>query len=192
MNLANKLTLVRIILIPFFIISFYVPTLLYQTVTIQDYQIPYANLVALGIFLLAAITDFIDGYVARRFNMITDLGKFIDPLADKLLVAAALLMLLDLSLIPAWAVFIILAREFIVTGFRMVASAKGRVIAAGQLGKLKTVVQFVMIANLLLLNYPFERYNVPLDQILVALAIILTIASGVEYIYHDIDLLKEN
>ena len=192
MNLANRLTVLRIVLIPFFIISFYVPTLMYNSLTISEYKIPYANLLGLLIFLLAAITDFIDGYIARKYNMITDLGKFMDPLADKLLVTAALLILLENALIPAWVVIIILAREFIVTGFRMVASSKGRVIAAGWLGKAKTVVQFIMVADLLLLNYPFELWNLPVDQILITLAVLLTIGSGVEYIYKDIDVLKEN
>ncbi len=191
MNLANKLTLLRVMLIPFFIISFYVPTLSYNSYSFNHYQIPYANLLALVIFLLAAVTDFIDGYIARKYNMITDLGKFMDPLADKLLVTAALLMLLENTLIPAWVVFVILAREFIVTGFRMIASSKGKVIAAGWLGKAKTVVQFVMIAVLLLLNYPFESLGLPVDELLIGSAVLLTVASGIEYIYKNMDVLKE-
>nr|MDE5977158.1 CDP-diacylglycerol--glycerol-3-phosphate 3-phosphatidyltransferase [Turicibacter sp.] len=182
MNLANKLTLLRVILIPFFIVCFYIPNLVINTVSLNYYLIPYANLLAVLIFLLAAITDFIDGYVARKYNMITDFGKFMDPLADKLLVTAALLILLENGLISAWVVFIILAREFIVTGFRTIAASKGVVIAAGWLGKIKTVVQFAMITLLLLLNYPFEVFNWPVDQILIALAVVLTVASGIEYI----------
>ncbi|HAX73407.1 MAG TPA: CDP-diacylglycerol--glycerol-3-phosphate 3-phosphatidyltransferase [Firmicutes bacterium] len=191
MNLANKLTLLRVILIPFFIVCFYIPNLVFNPLQINDYVIPYSNVIALVIFLLAAITDFIDGYVARKYNMITDLGKFMDPLADKLLVTAALLMLLENTLIPGWVVFVILAREFIVTGFRTVAAAKGVVIAAGWLGKLKTVVQFIMISTLLLLNYPFELINLPVDQVFIALAVILTVASGIEYIYKNIHVLKD-
>ena len=155
MNLANKLTLLRVILIPFFIVCFYIPNLVFNVVNLNDYQIPFANILALIIFLVAAITDFIDGYIARKYNMITDFGKFMDPLADKLLVTAALLMLLENTLISGWVVFVILAREFIVTGFRTIAASKGVVIAAGWLGKIKTVVQFIMISTLLLLNYPF-------------------------------------
>ena len=186
MNLANKLTLLRVILIPFFIGCFYIPNLVFNVVNLNDYQIPFANILALIIFLVAAITDFIDGYIARKYNMITDFGKFMDPLADKLLVTAALLMLLENTLISGWVVFVILAREFIVTGFRTIAASKGVVIAAGWLGKIKTVVQFIMISTLLLLNYPFELLNLPVDQIFVALAVILTLASGVEYIYKNL------
>ncbi|MBQ4164560.1 MAG: CDP-diacylglycerol--glycerol-3-phosphate 3-phosphatidyltransferase, partial [Turicibacter sp.] len=156
-----------------------------------NYLIPYANLLGLFIFLLAAITDFIDGYIARKYNMITDFGKFMDPLADKLLVTAALLILIENSLISGWVVFIILAREFIVTGFRTIAASKGVVIAAGWLGKIKTVVQFIMISTLLLLNYPFELLNWPVDRIFVALAVILTLASGVEYIYKNLHIFDE-
>lgn len=188
MNLANKLTLLRIILIPFFIVCFYIPNLVVNTVSVNSYLIPYANLLGLVIFLLAAITDFIDGYIARKYNLITDFGKFMDPLADKLLVTAALLILLENGLISAWVVFIILAREFIVTGFRTIAAAKGVVIAAGWLGKIKTVVQFIMISTLLLLNYPFELFNWPVDRIFVALAVVLTVASGIEYIYKNLNI----
>ncbi|MDO4924091.1 MAG: CDP-diacylglycerol--glycerol-3-phosphate 3-phosphatidyltransferase [Turicibacter sp.] len=188
MNLANKLTLLRIILIPFFIVCFYIPNLVVNTVSVNSYLIPYANLLGLVIFLLAAITDFIDGYIARKYNLITDFGKFMDPLADKLLVTAALLILLENGLISAWVVFIILAREFIVTGFRTIAAAKGVVIAAGWLGKIKTVVQFIMISTLLLLNYPFELFNWPVDRIFVALAVVLTVASGIEYIYKNVNI----
>ena len=191
MNLANKLTLLRVILIPFFIVCFYIPNLVVNTISVNNYLIPYANLLGLVIFLLAAITDFIDGYIARKYNMITDFGKFMDPLADKLLVTAALLILLENGLIAGWVVFIILAREFIVTGFRTIAASKGVVIAAGWLGKIKTVVQFIMITTLLLLNYPFELFNWPVDQIFVALAVVLTVASGVEYIYKNLHIFDE-
>ena len=191
MNLANKLTLLRIILIPFFIVCFYIPSLIVNTVAVNNYLIPYANLLGLIIFLLAAITDFIDGYVARKYNMITDFGKFMDPLADKLLVTAALLVLLETGLISGWVVFVILAREFIVTGFRTIAASKGVVIAAGWLGKIKTVVQFMMISTLLLLNYPFEIFNWPVDRIFIALAVVLTVASGVEYIYKNLHIFDE-
>ena len=181
MNLANKLTLLRVILIPFFIVCFYIPNLVVNTISVNNYLIPYANLLGLVIFLLAAITDFIDGYIARKYNMITDFGKFMDPL----------LILLENGLIAGWVVFIILAREFIVTGFRTIAASKGVVIAAGWLGKIKTVVQFIMISTLLLLNYPFELFNWPVDQIFVALAVVLTVASGVEYIYKNLHIFDE-
>ena len=191
MNLANKLTLLRVIFIPFFIVFFYIPNLVVNTISVNNYLIPYANLLGLVIFLLAAITDFIDGYIARKYNMITDFGKFMDALAVKLLVTAALLILLENGLFAGWVVFIILAREFIVTGFRTIAASKGVVIAAGWLGKIKTVVQFIMISTLLLLFYPFELFNWPVDQIFVALAVVLTVASGVEYIYKNLHIFDE-
>jgi len=182
MNLANKLTLLRMILIPFFIICFYIQDLTINQLSFNGYAIPYANLIAFVIFLLAAITDYVDGYVARKYKMITDFGKFIDPLADKLLVTAALLVFVENGLIAGWIVFVILAREFMVTGLRTIAAAKGVIMAAGWSGKIKTVIQFIMIGTLLLLNYPFELINFPMDQILIVLSVVLTVTSGIEYV----------
>lgn len=190
MNLANKLTLLRIILIPFFLFCFYVEAWQFQTISLRGISIPYANFIAFIIFIIAAITDFIDGYVARKYEMITDFGKFMDPLADKLLVTAALLIFVEQGSIASWIVFIILAREFMVTGLRTIAAAKGVIMAAGWSGKVKTVVQFMMIATLLLANYPFTLINLPMDQILVWGAILLTIASGIEYIWKNVHVLK--
>ena len=190
MNTANKLTLVRIILIPFFLICFYIEELNNQTISLNGFLIPYANIIALVIFLVAAITDFIDGYVARKYNMITDFGKFMDPLADKLLVTAALLVFVEQGQMAAWIVFIILAREFMVTGLRTIAASKGVIMAAGWSGKVKTVIQFIMIATLLLLNYPFSLIGFPMDKILIALAAIVTLGSGIEYVYKNAHVLK--
>ena len=156
MNLANKLTLLRVILIPFFIVCFYIPNLVFNTIDLNNYQIPYAYIIGLVIFLVAAITDFIDGYIARKYNMITDFGKFMDPLADKLLVTAALLMLLEHTLISGWVVFFILAREFIVTGFRMLAASKGIVIAAGWLGKCQNCCSIHYDFNIIIVKLSFR------------------------------------
>ena len=190
MNLANKLTLWRIILIPFFIICFYIPGLGENTIKMGGVLFPYSHLLGLLIFLAAAITDFLDGYIARKYSMITDFGKFMDPLADKLLVTAALLVFIEIGVVAAWVVFIILAREFMVTGLRTIAAAKGVIMAAGWTGKLKTVVQFAMITVLLLLNWPFSEWGIPLGDILTWLAVLLTVASGAEYLYKNLGVLK--
>lgn len=190
MNLANKLTLLRVVLIPFFLLCFYVEAWQLQTISLNGVIVPFANIIAFVIFIVAAITDFIDGYVARKYKMITDFGKFMDPLADKLLVTAALLILIEQGMIASWIVFIILAREFMVTGLRTIAASKGVIMAASSSGKMKTVVQFIMIATLLLLNYPFVLVNWPMDQILIGLAAVLTITSGIEYIWKNVHVLK--
>ena len=132
MTTANKITLVRICMIPFFI-----------WFALQQDATSYA--IALGLFCLASFTDFLDGYVARKYNQVTDFGKFVDPLADKLLVCAALLIFIEKGIFPAWMVFIVLAREFIITSLRNVAAAKGRVLAATWTGKVKTCVQIAGI-----------------------------------------------
>lgn len=140
-----------------------------------------ANLLVLVIFCIAALTDFLDGYIARKHNLITTFGKFMDPLADKVLVLAALMIMLEDQKIPGWIVTIILAREFLVTGIRLIAVSDNQVIAASNLGKLKTISQMAMIIVVLLNNYPFSIINLPLDQILIYLAGLLTLVSGIDY-----------
>ena len=137
MNLANKLTMIRIFLVPVFLIF----------ITLED--IPYGSIIATVVFIIASLTDQLDGHIARSRNQITNFGKFMDPLADKLLVTAALVSLVELNLVPGWAVVVILAREFAVSGLRTLAASDGIVIAASWWGKIKTVTQ--MIAILLLL-----------------------------------------
>ena len=138
MNLANKLTLIRIFLVPVFLLF------------IATKDIPYGSFIATFIFILASLTDKLDGYVARSRNQITNFGKFMDPLADKLLVTAALISLVELHVVPAWAAVVIIAREFAVSGLRSIAAAQGRVIAASWWGKIKTVIQIIAIILLLL------------------------------------------
>lgn len=138
MNLANKLTIIRIFLVPIFLIFIAVK------------GIPYGTFIATFIFILASLTDKLDGYIARSRNQITNFGKFMDPLADKLLVTSALISLVELHVVPAWAAIIIIAREFAVSGLRTIAAAEGKVIAASWWGKIKTVIQIIAIVLLLL------------------------------------------
>lgn len=159
MNTANKLTLLRVVLIPVFIVLLYF-----------DKTIP-----ALVVFIVASLTDFVDGYVARHYNQITDFGKFMDPLADKLLVMSAMAWMVEVGWMPGWAFFIVLAREFAVTGLRLVAVEQGQVIAAGKSGKVKTASTMVGIC--LMLAWPNET----LILVCVVIIVLTTVYSGIEY-----------
>ena len=188
MNLPNKLTLLRLVMIPVFTAVYFI------------WQIPFNFLIAAVIFVLAAATDFLDGYIARKYNLVTNLGKFLDPIADKVLVSTALIIMLvpvgGVLIIPAYgaiAVAIILARELVVSGFRMVAASKGAVIAADKSGKIKTFVQDVSIA-VLLVGAQFTTSSIInlVGIILLAIATLLTIVSGVECIVKNRAVLKDN
>jgi CDP-diacylglycerol--glycerol-3-phosphate 3-phosphatidyltransferase len=168
MNLANKLTLIRIILVPIFMFVLLI-------------KMPYGNFISAGIFILAAITDGLDGYVARKRNQVTKLGKLMDPLADKLLVTAALVSLVELRALAAWVAFIIIGREFLVTGIRAVAATEGIIISASRLGKYKTITQIVAIVATMVNNYPFELIKFPFQSIAMVVAVFFTIVSGVDY-----------
>ncbi len=168
MNVANKITIARILLTPLLIVLLMI-------------DIPYHMEAAFIVFLIASLTDKLDGYIARKYNTITDLGKFLDPLADKLLVSGALLMFIQLGKIQAWVVFIVIAREFSVTGLRAIAAKNNIVIAASPLGKMKTVVQIITIIILMLDNFPFSLIAIKMDIILVYFMLFITIASGVDY-----------
>ncbi|HKL98481.1 MAG TPA: CDP-diacylglycerol--glycerol-3-phosphate 3-phosphatidyltransferase [Mobilitalea sp.] len=167
MNLPNKITLARICMIPVFLVFMLVP------------GITYGNYIAAGIFILAGLTDKLDGYLARKNNQITNFGKFMDPIADKLLVCSALICLVEYKLIPSWIVIIIIAREFIINGFRLIASDNGVVIAASWWGKIKTVVQIVL-CSMLLINLDYPLINT-LEQVTIYLALVLTVISLVDY-----------
>lgn len=173
MNTANKLTLARVVMIPLFLLVLYL-------------QVPGANYWALAIFIVASLTDTLDGYIARHYNQTTDFGKFMDPLADKCLVTAAMLWFVEIGHMPGWALLIVIVREFAVSGLRMVAADKGRVIAAGWSGKVKTASTMVCICLLLLL----PRF-VELSAICVAVIVLTTIWSGVEYFMKNLDVLSE-
>lgn len=142
------------------------------------------------IFIIASLTDSLDGYIARSKNQITAFGKFIDPLADKLLVTAALVCLIEMGRVPAWIVIIILAREFTITGFRTIAASQGITIAASPLGKIKTITQLIAIISLLIDNYPFRLINFSFDIIMLYISLFFTILSGIDYIYRNRHVLK--
>jgi CDP-diacylglycerol--glycerol-3-phosphate 3-phosphatidyltransferase len=151
--------------------------------------IPYGNYIAAVIFIIAALTDLLDGYIARKNNLVTNFGKFMDPIADKLLVSSALICFVELELLPAWIVIIIIAREFIISGFRLIASDNGIVIAASWWAKIKTTVQMIM-SIMLIINLDYPVINA-LEQIVIYLAVILTIVSLVEYLVKNKGVLNE-
>lgn len=170
MNTPNKLTMLRVILIPFFVVF-----LLGNFGT-------WSKWVALVIFIVASLTDMLDGYLARRDNLVTNFGKFMDPLADKLLVCSAMICLVDMSRIPSWIVIIIIGREFVISGFRLIASDNGVVIAANYWGKCKTVCQMFMIIVLIAnLGGGF----VVVEQILIYASLILTVISLITYLWQN-------
>lgn len=177
MNIANQLTILRVLMIPPFMYFLMQETSMGRTI-------------ALVLFVTASFTDFLDGYLARKYKLITNFGKFMDPLADKLLVTSALLCFLALGTINVWVVMIILAREFIVSIFRAVAAAENIVIAADWWGKVKTNVQMAAVVVLLLNNYPFAQFGIPMDQILIYAAAVLTVISGANYILKNTAVLK--
>lgn len=151
-------------------------------------NISIASFIIFIIFAIASFTDFLDGYIARKYNLVTDFGKFMDPLADKMLVVATLIIIFNLSLLTGYkvilfsiAVVLIIIREFFVSGIRMVAATNNKVIQASNLGKIKTVLQMMMIIFILLGNYPFSLISVPFDAILIVAAVVMTIVSGIDY-----------
>lgn len=183
-NLANKITLLRIALIPLFMIFMLAPIRMGEIVLFEQ-MIPVNHLVAALIFIVAAVTDWLDGYVARKYDLISNFGKFLDPLADKLLVTAAFISLVEIGFVPAWIVIIILSREFAVTGIRLVAAADGDVIAASRMAKWKTAFQIIALVFLLLYNIPFSALSFPFAQIMLWIALLLTILSGMDYFWKN-------
>lgn len=202
MNLPNRITVIRILLVPIFMIIMFLP-------------FEWANLVAFLIFIVAALTDSLDGHIARSRNLVTNFGKFLDPLADKLLVSAALIALVGRDMIPSWFATVVIAREFMVTGIRLLANGEGRVIAASIWGKIKTITQIIAISLLLLDTYKLPANETDLFMIeklktlfttfsaapltnlvgilstfMIIVAIIITIFSGVDYIVKNKDILK--
>ncbi len=175
MNLPNKLTLFRVILIPVFVV--------FMLVSVTGDTDKW---IALAIFIIASLTDLLDGKIARKYNLITDFGKFMDPLADKLLVCSALICLVSLGKIPAWIVIVIIAREFIISGFRLIAADNGRVIAASYWGKFKTTFQMVMVI-LMIADIP-QLYI--LTQIIMYVALVLTVISLVDYLVKNKDVMS--
>ncbi|MDY0408215.1 CDP-diacylglycerol--glycerol-3-phosphate 3-phosphatidyltransferase [Virgibacillus soli] len=180
MNIPNRITLSRIILIPVFIILMSAP-LNWGEWPIGNGVLPISHFVAAMVFIIASATDWVDGYYARKYKLVTNMGKFLDPLADKLLVASALIILVHLQFAPAWVVIVIISREFAVTGLRLVAAGEGIVLAASKLGKVKTFTQLLAIALLLLHNYPFSYIPFPFAIIMLYISLFFTVLSGYEY-----------
>ncbi|AME05217.1 CDP-diacylglycerol--glycerol-3-phosphate 3-phosphatidyltransferase [Bacillus sp. L381] len=188
-NLPNKITLARIALIPVFMIIMLVP-FQWGSLHIGDESIPVAHLTGAVLFIIASTTDWVDGYYARKLNLVTNFGKFLDPLADKLLVSAALITLVQFDLAPAWMVIVIISREFAVTGLRLVLAGTGEVVAANMLGKIKTWAQIIAVAALLLHNLPFELVSFPFGDIALWVAVLFTVISGWDYFAKNWDALK--
>ena len=175
MTTANKLTLARVALIPVFLVILYL-------------DFPYARCAAFGVFVVACLTDFVDGYIARHYNQVTDFGKFMDPLADKLLVMSAMAWFVQAGWMAAWAFFLVIARELAVTGLRLVAVEQGRVIAAAKSGKVKTASTMVCICLMLLLSIGAYAWFDPLCN---AVIVLTTAYSGIEYFIKNADVFRE-
>lgn len=188
MNLANKITFTRILATPIFLF-FLMPGWFGQFLGLDK----WGRYAAAAVFLLAAVTDMVDGNIARKRNMVTELGKFLDPIADKLLVISALIAFIRTDNLSVWAVFIIIAREFIITGFRVIAAGRGIVIAADKWGKIKTIVQIVAIIAILIRNFPVSLItDFPVGMVLMYIAAVLSVISGVNYIFKNAKIMRES
>lgn len=202
MNLPNKITISRIFLVPLFMI-FVIPipdaTVNFQLLsfikeemlTVNSFINSYGSYVAAVLFILAASTDGVDGYIARKHKLVTAFGKFLDPIADKLLITAALIALVQQQVVTGWAAMIIISRELLVTGLRLVAAGEGQVIAANKSGKVKMVLQTVAVSVCLLKNWPFSIFtDLPVDSYLMFVAVIITIYSGIDFFAKNLKILK--
>lgn len=198
MNLPNKITIARILLVPIMMLMPYI-----GITTKTSFGLPIVNIIILIIFLVASFTDYLDGHIARKRNIVTNFGKFLDPIADKLLVLAALVMLVEAKIIPGWIPIIIAAREFMVSAIRMLVATEGKVIAASKLGKIKTVTQMVAISLAFLDTNYFMSFvcggltgfalilNI-LMSVAMILAVIATIWSGVDYFMKSKDVVLQS
>jgi CDP-diacylglycerol--glycerol-3-phosphate 3-phosphatidyltransferase len=180
-NLANRITLARISLVPIVMIFLLVRSIDLGRFTVLGHTATVSDLVAALIFIIASVTDGLDGYIARSRKMVTNFGKFLDPLADKLLISAVLISLVEMGRIAAWVTIVIISREFAVTGLRMVAAANGQIIAASKLAKWKTGVQIVAVCVLILNNFPFSLFNIRFDLLSSWAMVIITVWSGIDY-----------
>lgn len=185
MNLPNRLTIMRMVMIPVIILVYLFP---YSTIGltpvifhIGGVELSSINLIVLALYVLAAVTDALDGHIARSQNLITTFGKFADPIADKLLTTSMFLLFASRGIIPVVPVIIMVARDTIVDGCRMVAATNGKVVAAGMMGKIKTVLQMVTVAVVLLNNLPFEMFGLPVSEILLWFAAFVSMVSGIQY-----------
>lgn len=180
MNIPNRITVSRIFLIPLFLIIMLVP-FNWGDMHFLGVDLPITHFVGALIFILASTTDWVDGHYARKYNLVTNMGKFLDPLADKLLVSSALIVLVELGFAPSWIVIVIISREFAVTGLRLLLAGEGEVVAANMLGKIKTWTQIIAISALLLHNIIFEMISFPFDIVALWVALFFTILSGWDY-----------
>ncbi len=179
LTIASKVTIARICLIPVFIVCY------------DLWGGLWSGAIPAAVFVLASMTDWVDGYLARSRNEVTNFGKFMDPIADKLLVMSAFVLLVGDGRMTGVSCIIILAREFIISGFRLIASDRGMVLAAGKLGKIKTTLQIIAIVLLLLNNFPFVYIGIPMDKIVLAAAVVMTVWSGADYIVKNRQILKD-
>lgn len=179
LTIASKVTIARICLIPVFIVCYHL------------WGDLWSGAIPAAVFILASMTDWVDGYLARSRNEVTNFGKFMDPIGDKLLVMSAFVLLVGDGRMTGVSCIIILAREFIISGFRLIASDRGMVLAAGKLGKIKTTLQIIAIVLLLLNNFPFVYIGIPMDKIVLAAAVVMTIWSGADYIVKNRQILKD-
>jgi CDP-diacylglycerol--glycerol-3-phosphate 3-phosphatidyltransferase len=185
MNLPNKLTVMRICLIPIILLIAIFPYAQFNVdvpvLEVGHVGVSYVNIAMLVLFLIASITDFLDGFIARKYNLITTFGKFADPIADKLLVTSMFILFASKGIIPVVPVILMVARDTIVDMCRMLASTNGVVVAAGFMGKLKTVLQMVTISVILLSNLPFELYRIPFADVMLWFTTCISVASGLDY-----------
>ena len=179
LTIASKVTIARICLIPVFIVCY------------DLWGDLWSGAIPAAVFILASMTDWVDGYLACSRNEVTNFGKFMDPIADKLLVMSAFVLLVGDGRMTGVSCIIILAREFIISGFRLIASDRGMVLAAGKLGKIKTTLQIIAIVLLLLNNFPFVYIGIPMDKIVLAAAVVMTVWSGADYIVKNRQILKD-
>ncbi|KAF1304075.1 CDP-diacylglycerol--glycerol-3-phosphate 3-phosphatidyltransferase [Enterococcus saccharolyticus] len=191
MNLPNKLTVLRIFMIPIFILVLVLP-FDWGNWVVGETTLPITHLVAAIIFAVASITDWLDGKIARDQGLVTNFGKFADPLADKMLVMTAFILLVELDKAPGWIVAIIVCRELAVTGLRLLLVEGGEVMAAAWPGKIKTATQMVAIILLFINNIPFNLIGVPVDQILLYICLVATIYSGVDYFAKNTAVFKDS
>lgn len=164
----------------------------FGNVIVANTEMMWEHLIGGLIFIFASVTDWLDGYIARKYSLVTNMGKFLDPLADKLLVSAAFIILVELGTAPSWIVIVIISREFAVTGLRLILAGGGEVVAANQLGKIKTVTQILAIVSLLLNNIYFESIGIPFGTIVLYVALLFTVWSGVDYFYKNRKVLLES
>ena len=185
MNLPNRLTVLRIVLVPAVILVYILPYAQMgiepRMFTVGSVRISIINLIALAIYFIAAFTDFLDGYIARSRNMQTTFGKFADPIADKMLTTTMFLLFVSRGIIPVVPVIIMVCRDIVVDGCRMLAASNGKVVSAQMMGKLKTVLQMLTIALILLNNLPFELWGLPVSEIMLWFSAFVSMASGVSY-----------